>query len=264
MQSLIQSMRVQGLFDKYDYEVVLGEIDAAEGDRLRLLFGRNGSGKSTMLRLLFHALSGAPDRGHLQALTRLPFTEFRVQLSSGWVAIARRADDELDVVWLDIAVNTGEHEGQYRVGIDAEGRLHREQVQGHLRPLEQIIWDLGVFPVILTDSRQIVSDLLPDTARSTKRSSARYEVFAPGPSTVDELVNEQRDADLSRAIQQVERYLAQLTLAGSQAGSGRIDTIYAEVADGIVDNPVPRGRPAQWILPALERRISRLGDRAEP
>ena len=63
-EKLISRIRVEGLFGLYTYEVPqTGVLDNAA-----ILYGDNGVGKSTMLRLVFHLLSSANNKGHRTAL----------------------------------------------------------------------------------------------------------------------------------------------------------------------------------------------------
>jgi energy-coupling factor transporter ATP-binding protein EcfA2 len=262
LSAILRTVRVTGLFDKYDYSIGLRDEEPVAGfdDRLRLLYGRNGSGKSTILRLVFHALSGHPNRGHKQALVNLPFRTLAIETALGNVKYEREPDDDATRLSVTVETNEGSAAVDYRVG--ADGRLVPvdKEARGQV---DMLLFRMHIDPVILTDSRQIVSDLLPDEGR-TAGARRNWELVQPGPSGVDELVNDQRDEDLQKALQRVTRHLSSLALAGSQEGSGRIDTIYAQVAEGIVDNPAPRGRPAQYIIPQLRRLVSQTGERAAP
>lgn len=86
---------MDGLHGKFTYEIHVGVPSGSEDassseslasvseDRLTLLYGRNGTGKTSLLRLLFHALSAAPDRGHRTALREIRFRELKVSFADG-------------------------------------------------------------------------------------------------------------------------------------------------------------------------------------
>lgn len=91
---LISEIRVEKLFGTYTYRLPEeGSLSSAA-----ILYGDNGVGKSTILRLAFHLLSAADDRGHRNALFNAPFEKLEVMLSSGFVLSAQREEksDSID------------------------------------------------------------------------------------------------------------------------------------------------------------------------
>lgn len=64
---------VKGLFGRYDHKVDLRTVD-----RVTIIHGPNGIGKTVLLRLVFEALSGK-----LGDLLRVPYTDFGIELSDG-------------------------------------------------------------------------------------------------------------------------------------------------------------------------------------
>ena len=93
-KNALKTVRVKGLHGKFSYEVDLGvgspsememtpDLVSVNENRLTLLYGRNGTDKTSLLRLLFHALSPAPDHGHRDALLRSTFDHFEVEFIDG-------------------------------------------------------------------------------------------------------------------------------------------------------------------------------------
>src|ERR1700758_1190637 len=78
-ERLISTIHVKGLFGLYTYDIP----DVGELTNAGILYGDNGVGKSTLLRLAFHLLSAANNRGHRTALYETVFQRFEVELSSG-------------------------------------------------------------------------------------------------------------------------------------------------------------------------------------
>lgn len=75
----IVRVKITGLFGKYSYEIP----ESGDLGKLVILYGDNGVGKSTILRLLFHLLSAANNRGHRNAILKIPFSSAEVYLSDG-------------------------------------------------------------------------------------------------------------------------------------------------------------------------------------
>src|SRR5271168_3994286 len=97
--SLIASIRIEKLFGLYNYR--LPEID--QFSNATILYGDNGTGKSTLLRLVFHLLSAGDDRGHRTALYKTDFEFLEVVLDSGIRLTARRsAESDPPILKLEV------------------------------------------------------------------------------------------------------------------------------------------------------------------
>ena len=70
----IVSIEVEQLFGRYNYTLSKKDIDGEVDSSLMIIYGDNGSGKTTILKLLFHLLS--PHPGHRKFLTQIPFSKF--------------------------------------------------------------------------------------------------------------------------------------------------------------------------------------------
>lgn len=77
----ITRITVRKLFGLYDY--ILEET--ASGDqpgRVAILYGDNGSGKTTILRSIFHILAPDGSSGHKTEIAKTPFSFFEITLSN--------------------------------------------------------------------------------------------------------------------------------------------------------------------------------------
>lgn len=88
----IAAIEVVKLHGRFDYTIdfgpkssptATGALFAVNEDRLTLLYGSNGTGKTSLLRLVFHALSSAPNRGHRTAMSRTRFASLTLRLTTG-------------------------------------------------------------------------------------------------------------------------------------------------------------------------------------
>jgi energy-coupling factor transporter ATP-binding protein EcfA2 len=70
---------VQDLFGSYSYSFPEVEF---KGESI-ILYAENGSGKTNILRIIFHLLSPMGNRGHRNALGRIKFSNAEIQLSNG-------------------------------------------------------------------------------------------------------------------------------------------------------------------------------------
>ncbi|HBH7050640.1 TPA: hypothetical protein KV183_000024 [Morganella morganii] len=84
-QQLIKSIYVEKLFGLYTYDFDSDQINS----NAVILYGDNGVGKSTLLRLAFHLLSPDNSSGHRTALYRTIFSLLKVELTSGYILTAK-------------------------------------------------------------------------------------------------------------------------------------------------------------------------------
>jgi energy-coupling factor transporter ATP-binding protein EcfA2 len=88
---LISRIEIQKLFYTYSYTLRLPPKPAPESGRLMLLYGNNGSGKTTILNLLYHLLHPEAYGGHRSFVGTIPFKLFRVQVLGGIIVSASRS-----------------------------------------------------------------------------------------------------------------------------------------------------------------------------
>ncbi|MFJ7203383.1 AAA family ATPase [Streptomyces sp. NPDC098789] len=92
--ALVSAFEIHGLFgNKYLHVDLSGDQeDSPRGRRLSLLYGNNGSGKTTALKLLWHALSASGKQGHRSQIASTPFERFTIFLCGGDVITFTKTD----------------------------------------------------------------------------------------------------------------------------------------------------------------------------
>jgi predicted ATPase len=86
----IAAVSIKKLFGKYDFpEIVLHGRDETV-PQLSFLYGENGVGKTTVLKLIYWALSPLRRAGHKSELLKLAFQEITIRLVSGQVVRIQR------------------------------------------------------------------------------------------------------------------------------------------------------------------------------
>jgi len=96
---MLTKIRIQGLFDKFNYEIELKE----EG--ITILTGPNGYGKTTILKIL-HALT----HKNLIFFFNLPFKEIEIIKSENQVKLSKADDDNLEIQWMGKTVDYTKHD----------------------------------------------------------------------------------------------------------------------------------------------------------
>src|SRR5437016_2058432 len=86
----LKRLSVRDLFDIYSYDLRFATSAEPESVQLSLLYGDNGSGKTTILNLIYHLLSPEPYEGHRSFIGRCPFRMVEITLSNGVIVCAKR------------------------------------------------------------------------------------------------------------------------------------------------------------------------------
>ena len=253
--NLITNIRVVGLFGLYTYTIPeVGELSNAA-----ILYGDNGVGKSTLLRLVFHLLSAADNRGHRTALYRSDFQVLEVKLRSGVTLTAQvteiqptkllqldvRDSEKTVAVW-DYRPRSGtafQDEEAVYVEIDEKGRhllrrrsgsartKEREGVprgqQAYLEALRQYV----PTSFILNADRRLDSDSVADPSDEVElRRTMQYGE----PKRINELVVRSREIALSQALSTAARWISRKAVIRTYKGPMNVHSVYGDVLRRLV------------------------------
>lgn len=89
----IRTITVEKLFGLYDYKLT---VDSSISDNVFILYGDNGTGKSTLLKLTYHLLSSEVGQAHKTFLANIPFRFFSIEFNDGTLVAASREDANKD------------------------------------------------------------------------------------------------------------------------------------------------------------------------
>ena len=90
----IVEIAVKGLFGYIDQTLTTSTDMRDKISHLAILYGENGTGKTTLLHLAFHLLSPRIDQGHKSHLSATPFKVLRITLRDGTQFVAERSRAE--------------------------------------------------------------------------------------------------------------------------------------------------------------------------
>ena len=90
----IQRVYVQGLFGQFDHDLSFGDRQPADPNLL-IFYGENGTGKTTLLWILYHLLNKEPKHNHRTYLSRQQFRKIEVTFSDDMKLSAERQTGDI-------------------------------------------------------------------------------------------------------------------------------------------------------------------------
>ena len=201
---------------------------------MSLLYGDNGTGKTTILNLVFHLLSSDLDRGHKSRIASVPFRNFTVTMSDETTVFASRTLDhltgnfELGLSLRDVPPQRVEIE------VDPEtGRVPTQLAPSELAPLLRKIAEFVPAVFYLGDDRTLEGDTLPETDRRTLRGSMLSHFEEERRFSIDRGLGEPRLAILNESIRRMQQQLYVELAHASTRGEADARQIYAEILASI-------------------------------
>ncbi len=191
------------LHGRYSYHLAIPKGAPPDESSLMVLYGGNGSGKSTILRVLFHLLSFEGSSGHRSYLAQLQFERVRVRFTDGSSLQASRPEPNRGDYDLSFETAEGvtascavEADPTYRVSSRSALRTMSALRTKRARPdtldtfLEQVRQEFPLNVYLLTDSRRLYADALGAVDRDYKELDSRSDTVlrrhegheAPSPS----------------------------------------------------------------------------------
>ncbi|MFJ8251072.1 AAA family ATPase [Streptomyces sp. NPDC094466] len=290
---LIKSVLITELFGYFNHpiDMSLGESDDLSSRRLTLLYGDNGTGKTTILNLLWNTLSASRERGHRSYLANCPFRTLTIHLNNGDEITATKTEDLVGDYVITVQ-GPGVEVRQpymrmpdgvaiaYQEGADPrevyaqEWRFQREFSARSTRnrfihstdemflfgedrkdSFVDYLTRLNANPYFLADDRQIYGDDIGHMhgVRRKRPSDPQEE----GPNDTKSALGKELDLVMKRFNLQMQ----QSAFAGSQTGSRDTNKIYLEILRRVADrdfaNEGEDGEPVEAMLERLNRLASR-------
>lgn len=258
-ESLISAIRIQGLFGMYAYNL------PEEGvlSNAAILYGENGFGKSTILRLAFHLLSAATNRGHRNALFDTYFHKLEVDLSNGVqlgairhlateqevqgkakkISLYIKKGQDFIALW-DWIPKSAMHESQFHLSwVDHGERIFKFGKEEPSFPIDAEKYGEEVYiealealtptTFILNADRRLDSDSVSDPSDEMElRRVMRYEE----PKRINELVVRSREIALSQAINSAARWISRKAVHSANRGSENVHQAYSQVLKHLVSS----------------------------
>jgi len=256
----ITSVFVEQLFGLHTYDIRISGRPGVRGPTLLILYGDNGTGKTTILQLIYHLLGKEDDRGHRSFLARVPFRRLRVTLDPKVVVEAQRPGPDLVGGYL-LSLRYGETlvaEAEAIVDPDLAVRSSSTGTERQRTAWQLLLNALGTLDLtffLLTDDRR--SDQTRNDPQHIDRETLRR--------SWGKQHREKKGADLrlEETVERLEKWIRDEALKASNIGEAGTNTVYVDIAKRLAQTHRP-GRPNRTASDQLVRSLVDLELRSKP
>ncbi len=249
---LITDILADSLFGLYTYDLSRHPQLFDTPSRLIILYGHNGSGKTTILRLIYDLLSSHNNQGHRGNIALIPFRTFAITLSSGVTVSANRSANDLVGSYQLSIKQPGQRVQEFPITVDPEGKV--------LTPTEPYCKAIDHFQLhlhYLADDRQSIA--VRDDHRDRERRRLIHEpLYVPSHRGAPR----RNDDVLHLAIRRLESWFRSQALRGSSRGEVNTNQIYADIARRIARDQKPEEESAKIAPASLIPRLRELEEHA--
>ncbi|EPC2361166.1 MULTISPECIES: AAA family ATPase [Citrobacter freundii complex] len=261
-QHLIKSIYVEKLFGLYTYDFNSEMLN----NSAVILYGDNGVGKSTLLRLAFHLLSPANNGGHRTGLYKTNFELLKVELTSGYILTAKHEagksgrrvvvldiikDNKIVARWNhypdspdgrrmiidDEIVYVNEHE--LFENFPTRIKLKKGPAKDPIRKVTsqrlylETLRNITPVTFILNADRRLDGDTISDPDDEVE---LRQAVRMGTPKRIQDLVLRSREIALSQALNAATKWIARKAVQGTNQGTDNVHSTYVRILKQLVSS----------------------------
>src|SRR5438094_7846525 len=229
----ITGVMVERLFGLYDY--ALGKYGDGQPfeSNLIVLYGDNGCGKTTLLRLVYHLLSKEQKRGHRTALGSIPLRRFVVRLEDGSEVGMARDGESIRGSYRFFIARPGSDERSCLAVMNQEGAVSppgEPESEAHWAATMEALASLNVALYYLPDNRRPESQSVQYSSIDIDAEELDFVMTQQaGRLVTQRRVRPERHV-LDATISDLENLIRDEALRASGIGEANINSIYAEIA----------------------------------
>lgn len=219
----IEHIEAFGLFGQFNHDLKFRE-KLPENPNLLILYGENGTGKTTLLWLIYHLLNREVGRGHRSFLAKQRFKRLCIKFSDGLQIAAEREADEIGSFIMTVSYKSKTVANfEYEVAEDGSVKVPARDPH-HLKFLER----LPIFNLAFLAHSRLTK---PDEDPRSRHWRTMAEIKAGVKSVLPIEVSIAKALGIAR----------QQAITASNAGQSTANSIYTELVDRIsrMRLPVP-------------------------
>jgi energy-coupling factor transporter ATP-binding protein EcfA2 len=259
----VTGVLVEHLFGLYDYALGSYSGGKAFESSLTVLYGENGCGKTTLLRLVYHLLSKEQKAGHRTALARIPVRRCQVQLADGSEVGLERDGKSLKGRYRYYVRRPQAPEQSCEAILDQTGAVipaPDPESQAHWAATMEALTSLDVALYYLTDNRRPESERADETETDARTQTYQLVIDDLVTSSVARQGTTRPPSVLETAISDLQALVRDETLRAAGVGEANINSIYAEIARRVLAS---KGVPVSASAAQARDLTKALGDLME-
>ncbi len=256
-QRLIQRIEITRLFGSLSYNIMVPKTSDPESGQLLLLYGDNGTGKSTILRLLYHLLSPRIFEGHKTNIAEVPFQGFRVWATDGTRVVVERTGDSAPGPY---ELTISDPDGTPITKWEWKENKPGEDDEPAYRQACEALAGLKIGLHFLPDNRRVDDETTQGRRHRIIRDSSGRRVRL---NDSDEDDPSSPEALLEQTIGNTIQTFGQQALSQSNIGYSSVYTIYRDIVRQLVKFGGNAQTDASESLQDLNERLIGLGTRNE-
>lgn len=220
---------VRGLFGYLTYDLDLQSQQDLGVSRASILYGDNGSGKTTILKLVFNLLSSRAGKGEKTTLARIPFRHLAVYFSGGSVVQATRPVESVVGAYTITIARPDSGTAVFDLTLDSDGDIKRSR---ETDACMQALKTLKVQLVYLADDRSIRATL-PSFEEPNSGKEPDTQDFERWVMTAGQVRRrgEPLPFDVEMIVARLRSSLREEVMRGSNIGENNANTMYLDLLE---------------------------------
>lgn len=265
-QVLVTRIEVEKLFGRYNYEIRVPHNDSSTISRMALIYGDNGTGKTTILKLLFHLISPSGSRGHKGFICRVPFSRFAVVFSDGTEIEAVRDGLNLTGSFTLAFKRLNRRTIKADFVPDAEGKIIVSELSAPAAQVINEISTLGLSVLLLGDDRSLQSDQFEDDLEDFRNFEKRHyderSAIEFQRRRAISTMADSRDYALRRSLRRATEWISRRSIEASSRGESEAQQIYANIVEKINKIGLPQAATYKTGKEKLIEELRELDERS--
>lgn len=257
---LITRIEVENLFGFLSYDIRSPHGPDVASDVL-ILYGDNGTGKTSILRLLFYVLSAADRRGHKTQVAQTNFSRFAVSFSNRLQVVAERPEGSF-IGTFHMSVRAPSNTiAEFLFETRPDGSIKIEDPKGkeQLRQFFDVLGKLATALFYLKDDRSIETTLYRDPEEQEEFVLGQWAKAQQGENVGTAIAIRATTVALSKAADWVRTQ----AFRASNRGETNTYNVYLEIVKRLTASSQKRHRTQPVKIGNVLQRLKEIAARSE-
>ncbi|WP_186461874.1 ATP-binding protein [Mucilaginibacter pallidiroseus] len=223
----IRKIEVEQLFGYYRY-IVDHSTEASASNPLLIIYGDNGSGKTTILKMIFYLLSPVDKSGHKTKLSEIKFSKFAITLNDGTIISAERNNNHVSGSYtLNISYKDWKFSVFLEVNLEGSIKVNKNPfIEEQYHTFLNHIKNLNITINFLSDDRKTLSFSKKNSEIIKQRREVSRALLSNIEFNVNKIIDEEQEDSIDYSIRKLENWIRNNVLKGAKAGEENANTIY--------------------------------------